>query len=295
MDENRRSRRQVADSEPQAPDGKKDRKGKVTIKINLLKLWKFIALVACVLAVLFCLLWIQERQSVPEETDITQNPAIMDDQPVETQPAQESTVDPEAFDVSGVSIEGKRIIIDPGHGGDVPGGTTGVSGKKEKDVNLEISMRLKQMLEENGAAVIMTRESDVSLSPSNNWEEDMQARERIILDSNADMFISIHQNEFENPEAKGPQVFFVKQGSIGKRLAVCIQDMMNYELDIENPRIALEAAYRVLKTGEQPSCTVECGFMSNPEEDLLLQDGEYQDKVAKSIMDGIKLYVKQFG
>lgn len=270
---------------------------KITFHINLIRLWQIIATAACALAAIFCSLWINSTSDTSNRSNDTANQTssfVTKIQNINIPQKIDSEIifDPD-FDVSGVSITGKKIIIDPGHGGDVPGGTTGVSGKLEKDVNLEISLKLKNLLENEGATVIMTRDTDTALGDT--WEADMQARENIILENNADMFLSIHQNEFENEVATGPQVFFVQQGSVGKRLAVCIQDMLNYELDIENPRIALEAAYRVLKPGSQPSCTIECGFMSNPEEDLKLQDPTYQNKIVQAITDGIKLYVKQFG
>lgn len=297
MDNKKASRRNVNNNEDSSINRNigKHESDKITFHINLVRLWQIIAITASALAVIFCVLWIRSTQdnndNFSDETSsfIIKLQNVSD--PNESVP-NENQYNPD-LDVSGVSITGKKIIIDPGHGGDVPGGTTGVSGKLEKDVNLEISLKLKNLLENEGATVIMTRDTDSALGDT--WEADMQARENIILENNADMFLSIHQNEFENESATGPQVFFVQQGSIGKRLAVCVQEMLNYELDIETPRIALEAAYRVLKPGSQPSCTVECGFMSNPEEDLKLQDETYQNKIAQAITDGIKLYVKQYG
>lgn len=301
MDENRATRRSAGNPDEEQNNRQyKPGSGRITFRINLVRLWQLIAVAAIVLAVVFCTLWLNSSKNNNEETENTplffskiKNADLPETQnPAEQQNNTEDKYNPN-LDVSGVSINGKKIIIDPGHGGAVPGGTTGVSGKREKDVNLEISLKLKNLLESEGAEVIMTRDTDTALGDT--WEADMQARENIILQSNADMFLSIHQNEFEDESASGPQVFFVQQGSVGKRLAVCVQDMLNYELDIESPRIALEAAYRVLKPGSQPSCTVECGFMSNPEEDLKLQDDAYQNKVAQAITDGIKLYVKQYG
>lgn len=195
-------------------------------------------------------------------------------------------------DVSGVSLDGKKIIVDAGHGGSDVGCIGVETGRYEKEVNLEIAQKLERLLVDNGAEVIMTRTTDDAIAQTK--EEDMAQREQIIKTSNADMFVSIHQNEFENKEAKGPQVFFVAQGSVGKRLAVAIQERMNGRLDPDGERIALPVAYRLLKVGSQPSCIVECGFFSNPQEEKLLQEDEYQQKVANTILDGIKLYVKRF-
>ncbi len=276
------------------------KKGGFHIKLTPLRLWQIIAAVACVLAIVFCSLWIQAKNAVPEELLIPEN--VEDAQPIDV--SEETSAEPEAeaqadnneadMDVSDVKLTGKKIVLDPGHGGNVPGGTVSVSGKKEKELNLEIAKRIKAKFEEVGATVIMTREDDTSLS--DNWQKDLDMRGQFAVDNEADMFISIHQNEFtDNPEATGPQVFFVKQGSIGKKLAVCVQDMMNYRLEPETERIPLEKDLVVLRPGKQPSCLVECGFLSNAEEDKLLQTEEYQEKLAQSIVDGARLYAKKYG
>jgi len=220
--------------------------------------------------------------------------AVPEGQKVEAPPPQETSTAPELEDVSDVDLAGKLVIVDAGHGGDDIGCIGVSTGRYEKEVNLEIAQKLQTLLEENGAQVIMTRETDDAIAPTK--EEDMAKREQIIRDANADMFLSIHQNEYDDDSATGPQVFFVAQGSVGKRLAVAVQDMLNDRLDIaeDERRMALPAAYQVLKPGSQPSCTVECGFFSNPEEEALLQDDAYQQKLAEAILDGIRLYVKRF-
>ena len=199
----------------------------------------------------------------------------------------------ERMDVSNISLAGKKIIVDAGHGG-FDQGCTGVSGRLEKEVNLEIAQKLQTLLEKEGATVIMTRTTDDALAPSK--EEDMEIRKQIILDSAADMFVSIHQNMFEeDPSKEGPQVFYAYHGTAGKELALAVQDMLNYELEIAEPRMALDVAYDVLKPGSQPSCTVECGFFSNPEEEAKLQTEEYQNALVSAIADGMKLYLKRSG
>ncbi|MEG0834382.1 MAG: N-acetylmuramoyl-L-alanine amidase [Christensenellaceae bacterium] len=190
------------------------------------------------------------------------------------------------------SLENLKIIIDPGHGAEDVG-TIGVStGRQEKEVNLEIAQKLKKLFEDEGVAVVMTRDSDEPIAPTK--EDDMLKRTEIIKTENADLFISIHQNRFDTPDAKNPQVFYLSDGTKGKDLAVCIQEKLNEDLKIENPRRALSGNYRLLKPGNQPSCIVECGFFSNPEEEKLLQDSDYQDKVAAAIVDGAKYYVTKY-
>lgn len=251
-----------------------------------LKLKDIILIAAIALAVIFCVLWLNARsEPVSEGTE----PAQQEQQTEATQ----AELTEEDMDVSGVSLSGKRIIIDAGHGAPDVGSIAASSGVEEKDINLAIAQKLKGILEAEGVTVIMTREGDDALNADK--ELDFQAREKIILESNPDMFVSIHQNEFtDNAEASGPQVFYVAQGSVGKRLAVAIQDMLNYKLDPAEPRIPLDVAYRLLKTGTQPSCIVECGFLSNPDEEAKLVSEEYQQEMAQMVTDGIKLYVKRF-
>ncbi len=256
--------------------------------------WRALFIAAAAAAVLFATLYFTAvaKPATTEEPPPSRAPEGR--QPEEGNDGEEAALSA-GLDVTAISLEGKKIILDPGHGRGVSGGTTGVStGAAECDTNLAIAQKLKALLEGQGAAVVMTREAADALNT--NWELDMQAREQIILAENADMFVSIHQNEIPgNPEASGPQVFYHKQGSVGKRLAVAIQEMMNAQLEPEQARMALDnEKLRILKTGTQPSCIVECGFMSNAEEDELLQTDEYQQKVAQSICDGVKLYVKRF-
>ncbi len=244
-------------------------KKKFTIDI-----WKILTFACAGVAVLFAVLYATlPRELPPREININWTDAT----------AQQAT---------GGSLKGRKIIVDAGHGGMDPGSTGTGTGRLEKEINLEIAIKLRNTLEGEGAQVIMTRMTDDAIGATK--EEDMLERERIIKTAKADMFISVHQNLFEKPEARGPQVFFVEEGSVGKRLAVSIQEMMNDRLQIAQPRMALPVAYRLLKPGAQPSCTVECGFISNPDEEKLLQDPQYQQKLVNAVTDGVKLYVARF-
>ncbi|MEA5003416.1 MAG: N-acetylmuramoyl-L-alanine amidase [Christensenella sp.] len=199
-------------------------------------------------------------------------------------------------DLSSVSIKGLKIIVDPGHG-DTDVGTIGVStGGYEKEVNLEISLKLKDILEKEGVTVIMTRDTDDPVAAANETdiakrkEADMQRREQIITDAQADMYIGVHQNSFEDEGACGPQIFYHTDSNMGAMLAKCVQTVMNEELTPKEPRKPNCGRYRLLKPGKQPSVTVECGFFTNPEEEKKLQDSSYQDQVVGGIVDGIKYF-----
>lgn len=200
-----------------------------------------------------------------------------------------------------VSLEGMKVVVDPGHG-DTDVGTIGVStGRYEKEVNLEIALKLKEALEGEGVAVVMTRESDEPIAAAGEAdiakrkEADMQRREQIIVDAKADMYVGVHQNSFESADACGPQIFYYTDSVAGKQLAQAIQKVMNEALEIEQPRKANFGRYRLLKPGGQPSVTVECGFFTNPEEEEKLQTEAYQDKVVAAVVDGIKYYEAEYG
>lgn len=206
----------------------------------------------------------------------------------------------EAKDYSSVSLDGMKIIVDPGHG-DTDVGTIGVStGRYEKEVNLEISLKLKELLEKEGVQVLMTRESDEPIAAAEETdlalrkEADMQMREQMIRDAGADMYLGIHQNSFEDDSACGPQVFYYTGSEEGKKLAESVQTVMNDRLNVAEPRKANFGRYRLLAPGGQPSITVECGFFTNPEEEKKLQQSEYQDEVAASIVQGIKYYKMEY-
>lgn len=185
----------------------------------------------------------------------------------------------------------KVIVIDAGHGGSDPG-KIGVNGALEKDINLEISKRIKILLEEKGISVFMTRETDEMLCEeafeNNRKRADMAKRVELINDIKPDMAISIHQNSYTDPEVSGAQVFYYSESEEGKRMAAVIQKALT-EIDNENTR--KEKAndnYYLLKRTKAPTIIVECGFLSNPEEAAKLVEEEYQDMISNAIVKGIE-------
>lgn len=207
----------------------------------------------------------------------------------------------------GRDIAGITVLIDAGHG-DTDVGTIGAfTGRYEKDVNLEIALKLRGALEERGVTVLMTRADDAPLGPpeeadiSLRKENDMLKREEIIEGAGADIFISIHQNSFEDETVAGPQIFYLKNADTGevdedgKTLAEAIQAAMNEELGVAKPRQAISSNLRLLKKGNHPACLVECGFFSNEEEERLLQTEEYQQRLVEAIVKGIEAYVRRHG
>lgn len=195
--------------------------------------------------------------------------------------------------------ENKIILIDPGHGG-IDGGAVSQTGTMEKDINLKISLKLRERLVKDGYKIIMTREEDKGLYTDEGKIrkkkiEDLNNRCQIKKDTQCDMFISIHLNMFQESKYYGAQVWYSRNKD-SQRLAKIIQDNLKKDLDINNNRQAKPAldSYKVLRCNDDmPGVLVECGFLSNPAEEQKLKSEEYQNKIAESIENSIKFYYNQ--
>lgn len=195
-------------------------------------------------------------------------------------------------------VTNKIIVIDPGHGGVDPG-TVGKNGTLESAINLELSLKLKSLLEQSGAIVIMTRTDDKGLYTSKSKTlrekktEDLKNRRKIIEDSEAELFISIHMNSFTSSKYYGAQTFFNKGSIEGEKLANTIQNEFRERLDKDNLRTstARDNIY-VLKEINIPAVLVEAGFLSNPVEESLLKKEGHQEKLAWSIFSGLIKYIE---
>jgi len=187
-----------------------------------------------------------------------------------------------------VPVSDKVIVLDAGHGAS-DGGAVGISGTEEKELNLKIAQRLQKLLEQTGASVVVTRSDDSPIADSKR--EDMHLRKQYKETSDADIFVSIHMNKFSQPQYSGAQVFYAPDES-SRLLGEYIQEDMRQILNPENNRMAKKAdsSIYILKSSSVPSVIVECGFLSNPQEERLLNQSDYQDKVAWSIYSGIIKY-----
>ena len=182
----------------------------------------------------------------------------------------------------------KIVVIDPGHGGRDPG-KAGTYGKNEKDINLEIALELGRCLESGGYMVFFTRKIDEALADTKR--EDMKNRVLTGDDFDGDIFISIHQNSYSSPSVKGAQVFYYNSSEESKRLAEAIQKNLIETLDSENTRSAkANSDYYILKNTKIPAAIIECGFLSNPDEEGRLNTEEYRRKAAWAIYLGINEY-----
>lgn len=189
----------------------------------------------------------------------------------------------------------KTVVIDAGHGGADPG-KIGVNQCLEKDINLQIALKVKEKLENEQVKVIMTREDENGLSTdgaSNHKIEDMKKRVEIINESEASIAVSIHQNSYTSEDVKGAQVFYFTHSEQGKQMAEIMQE--NFRLaNPENKRQAKDnQTYYMLKKTKIPTIIVECGFLSNWEEAEKLTDDSYQEKTAQIICDGIMKILQQ--
>ena len=187
----------------------------------------------------------------------------------------------------------KTILVDAGHGGADPG-MIGVGGLEEKGINLQIAMKLREILEKKGFTVIMTREEDKGLydeESRNQKAQDMQRRIALVKECKPVLCISIHQNSYQDSAVYGPQVFYYEDSAQGKSLAELIQEKLNTRLGVKRPRVAKgNKTYYLLKRSESVLNIVECGFLTNPQEAELLRTDEYQLKVADAISEGIDAY-----
>ena len=193
------------------------------------------------------------------------------------------------------------IVLDAGHGGIDPG-KVGVNGQLEKDINLQIVLKLKDMLEadqELKATVVLTRSDDeghYNETDSNKKRADMKKRIEIVEEVSPDMLVSIHQNSYLSSNVRGAQVFYYEKSENGKLLAGKIQGCLVRELAEENKGRVEKANdnYFLITNVTCPAVIVECGFLSNEEEAKLLSDSTYQDKIAKTIVDGIREYLQEY-
>lgn len=188
---------------------------------------------------------------------------------------------------SGKTLTGKTIAIDAGHGGSDPG-AIGFNGTAEKEINLLLAKKLQRLLEEKGAVVIMTRSDDSVYSDVK--KEDLDHRAKTVTKKNAEIFISIQCNAVPGSSYHGAQVFYYPESEKGKLLAESIQDSLVEKLkNTDRKALTLSSAY-IMYVLDIPAIIVETGFLSNPEEEALLNDRDYQEKVVAAIYGGIVAY-----
>jgi N-acetylmuramoyl-L-alanine amidase len=205
--------------------------------------------------------------------------------PPAERPSGTNPEDPES-----VRLLNKSVCIDPGHGGSDPG-ACGPTGTLEKDNNLAIALLLREKLENNGAKVIMTRDSDRDVAyPDAAASEELGARIDIANDNQVDLFISIHNDTFTNPSTSGTTTYHY--GDVeSMRLAGCLQKKLVEHLGTKD-RNSRFASFYVIRYTEMAAALIEAGFISNPEEELLMASADGRMNIAQALFEGIVQYFK---
>lgn len=197
---------------------------------------------------------------------------------------------------SSTPITNKIIVLDAGHG--IPDeGAVGFTGTTEQAINLSIVLKLQKLIEQSGAKVILTRSDENgiysldSTSIRSKKVSDIKNREQIIDNCNADICISIHLNKYTDSKYSGWQTFYQSNSENSKALSEFIQNELNNNMDDNNDRIpmSIKGVY-LMEHIDIPGVIVECGFISNPEEEQKLKEESHQSKLAWGIYTGIQKY-----
>ena len=189
-------------------------------------------------------------------------------------------------------MKGRRIAIDPGHGGS-DSGAIGPTGIMEKSVTMRVSRELKRLLEAEGATVILTRTGDTEVSEkgaSATSVEELQARCDVANQAKADIFLSIHADAFTNREVKGTTAYYYAQGTKqSKQLADSVRTALIDAIGTVD-RGTQSCNFYVVKHTDMPAILVEISFISNPDEEKMMNTETGIKKIAQGIADGIADY-----
>lgn len=199
-----------------------------------------------------------------------------------------------------VPLAGRTIVIDPGHGG-IDGGTNHRDGTLEKDINLQVSLALKRVLEKIGANVIMTRTTDTALDHLNNKDEyrhkrDLIARADIINKTSPDVFLCIHVNsERRSSKIAGPMTFYFHSNVDSRNIADLVQRRLEEVYDEAGQNIKPRTPIAnsnlfILKNTQVPGVLIELGFITNQKDRALLTSSEFQQELAEAVVKGLKDY-----
>ena len=207
-------------------------------------------------------------------------------------------MDDKLEEATATPVSGKVVVLDAGHGTPDEGAQSS-SGTTEAETNLKIAFKVQNLLEQSGCTVILTRSDEKAIYDLDKQTlkekkiSDIRNRVKIGNNSSADIFVSIHLNKIPQQQYWGWQCFYNGKNEESMKLAKILQSSLNEAIQKENKRIAmkLDTVY-IMKHVEIPISIVECGFLSNPEEEKQLLEDGYQDKLAWGIYTGILEYFK---
>lgn len=189
-----------------------------------------------------------------------------------------------------------KVVLDAGHGG-IDSGVSGVStGVKESELNLSYVKNIEKYLHNAGMSVVLTRTSNAGLygvATKNRKRKDMEKRKQIINEAQPNLVLSIHMNKYSMSTRRGAQVFYKKGDEYAKLLAQSIQNELNGMEESSRECSVLTGDYYILNCSEFPSVIIECGFLSNIEDERLLIDKNYQDKLSYTIFRGIVSFLSK--
>ncbi|MBE6938269.1 MAG: hypothetical protein E7460_06935 [Ruminococcaceae bacterium] len=180
------------------------------------------------------------------------------------------------------------VVLDAGHGG-ADGGTVGRSGTVEKDINLEITLLTREFCDFLGVKTVLTRDSDVSLGSGETLRRqkatDLRARVELVRSLGPVCLISIHQNYYGDRVSRGAQVFYAPGNQSGEALAKSMRQSIAHATGEEKPReaMAIPNGNYLLENLACPAIIIECGFLSHPEEEMLLNSPEYRARLAFAV------------
>ncbi len=203
------------------------------------------------------------------------------------------------IETTSTPVSGKTVVLDAGHG--VPDeGAESSNGITEAETNLKITLKVQNLLEQSGCTVILTRSDENAIYDLDSTTlrqkkiSDIRNRVKIGNESSADIFVSIHLNKIPQQQYYGWQCFYKDGNEQSNKLAKKLQENLNKSIQKENNRVAMKIDnIYIIKHVEIPISIVECGFLSNPEEEKQLLDDAYQNRLAWGIYSGIIEYFNE--
>lgn len=203
----------------------------------------------------------------------------------------------ETIETVNLPVSNKVIVLDARTSVFQMSGAQSSNGTTEAQTNLKIALKVQNLLEQSGATVILTRSDENAIYDIDSKTlkqkkiSDIHNRVKIGNESSADIFVSIHLNKIPQQQYYGWQTFYQEGNEQSINLAKSIQENLNDSIQKENKRVAMKIDnIYIMKHVEIPATIVECGFLSNPEEEKLLLEDEYQDRLAWGIYNGIMDY-----
>lgn len=192
----------------------------------------------------------------------------------------------------GLGLQNKVIVIDPGHGGS-DSGAIGPNGIMEKTITLAVAQKVQALLEKAGAQVIMTRQTDKDVyAPNDSAADELRARTQVASNNNADVFLSIHINAFSKPTVGGTATYYYPKSKYDIMLAQAIQNNIAAAGGLQN-RGRHPARFYVLRNTQMPAVLAELAFISNPDEERIINTQQFQQQIAQGIVQGLDAFFAQ--